>query len=511
MRTRRRDSRGGFAMAVAVIALLLIGISVFSMLFFSGSQTRSLHQDLDGWQARELALSALRVAGDRLREGRWYGNSSLVGVLKSKVGRGGYVVVCEDMRRVKPGPLTWNGVKYDQLAVLDRIDVFARGFCGDRTCVMYGRFLMGPEPAFLGTSTNGLVVPRGGQALVETADTLKRMVRVTELRDKAHQHIEVRSVRDAIRWVVAGQSVDFVKNYAQVRWDAAPPAAPTTVFDPLEAAAVVEQYWGASSPDPGNQFMHDRLYDFLVEGTPVGQWVVAPGRRRVELDKDPPSSNRGLVMAAIAATGTAMVEYSPRVNFPPPSALDALHSDRNTGVASSDYHHDLSYNDKTSVTYDVKWSQAYGTQAEAEAAGGTWFEYGGQYYANVTVDGPNDVTRPYWVEDQVTGSTIRVDDVMGFFERYYQEGTSEALGDATAESFAMGPLAAQLADDSSEFTPGTTGTSWEDNPEIIIIPGPPEPLPTPSSGNTKGDDSVGNVIHVSSGSPGGGGSASGGW
>ena len=141
-----RRRREGFAMAVAVIGLILLAIGVFAMLFFSGSQTRSLQHDLAQWQARENAMSGLKVAGERLREGRWYGGSTVVGNLMAKIGQGGYVVVCEDMRRFLTERVTYKGKEYDKMALLDRVDVFARGHSGKRTSVLYARFIMCPDP-----------------------------------------------------------------------------------------------------------------------------------------------------------------------------------------------------------------------------------------------------------------------------------------------------------------------------------------------------------------------------
>ena len=512
-RSRRVFREGGFAIAVAVIGLILLGIGVFAMLFFSGSQSRSLQHDLAQWQARENAMSGLKIAGEKLREGRWYGGGSLVGNLIDKIGGGGYVVVCEDMRRFLSERVTYQGKDYDKLALLDRVDVFSRGHCGKRTSVLYARFIMCPEPAFMGKSTDGLVKPKGpGTNLVETKDTLKRLVRITELTNKKFQNISQKSVRDAIRWHISEKSIQFVKNYENVRWDASEPSgAATTTISDIMAESIMDNYWGASSPNAENQFLRDRLYDLLVEGTPIPQRANAPKQRSIELEKDPPSGNKSLIIALCQATGTPVVEPNPRVSFPAPKALDELHSERGTGVGDSEYHEKLSYNPKAQVSYKAKWGSVVSDLAQAQASGATYASHGGKYYLNVSVMGPEDVTKPYWIKDPATGSDLRVDDVLGFFEKYFREGTSEPLSGSFSEAFDEDKVGPLLEDDSSIEIPGTPGSSWEKNPEIVIVPGPPEPLPGPTSGNTKGEESVGNVIHVSTGGSGGGGSAAGGW
>ena len=500
-------------MAVAVIGLILLGIGVFAMLFFSGSQTRSLQHDLAQWQARENAMSGLKIAGERLRDGRWYGASTVVGNLMAKVGQGGYVVVCEDMRRFLTERVTYQGKEYDKLALLDRVDVFARGHSGKRTSVLYARFIMCPDPAFMGTSTNGLVKPKGaGDELVETKDTLKRLVRITELPERKFQDISKKSVRDAIRWHIAEKSIEFVKNYVNVRWQASlPPSSSTTTISDSMADSIMDNYWGASSPNAENQFIHDRLYDMLVEGTPIPQRTSAHQQRSIELEKDPPSGNKSLIVALCQATGTPIVEPNPRVSFPAPKALDGLHSERSTSVADSKYHHNLSYNPKAQVAYRAKWGSVVSDLAQAQASGSTYATHGGKYYLNVSVSGPEDVAKPYWLKDPATKSELRVDDILGFFEKYFREGTSTPLSDNFAESFDESKVGPSLSDSAEVEVPGKPGSSWENNPEIVIIPGPPEPLPGPTSGNTKGEESVGNVIHVSTGGSGSGGSASGGW
>ncbi len=508
-----KNRRSGFAMAIAVIGLILLGIGVFAMLFFSGSQARSLSHDLAQWQARENALSGLKFAGEKLRAGRWYGGGSLVGNLVAKMGHGGYVVVCEDMRRFMVDPGVYQGVEYDKLAVLDRVDVFARGHSKERSTVLYARFIMCPEPAFLGNSTNGLVRPRGsGKNLVETKDTLKRLVRITELREAKYKDIQKKSVRDAIRWKISEESIEFIKNYEKVRWSASPPAEVVgKTFSDKTAETIMDNYWGASSPNAENQFLHDRVYDLLVEGTPIQQRANAPQKRSIQLEKDPPSGNKDLIVALCKATGTPIVERRPRIDFPAPSALDALHEDRGTGVADKEYHHNLAYNPQAAVTYSFKCGSVVNDLSTAQASGATYAEHGGKYYLNVSVTGPIDVIKPYWLADPATNADMRVDDILGFFEKYFKEGSSEALSGSFSEAFDEDKVNPIINGDDKNEEPGKPGSSWENNPEIVIIPGPPEPLPGPTSGNTKGTEDVGNVIHVSGGGGGGGVSGSGGW
>lgn len=480
---------------MAVIMLVMLGVVIFSMMIFSGSQTKSMRNDIEMWQARELAISGLKVAGEKLRDERWYGQASVVGTISSKVVGGGYVIVCEDTKRVldfsneyenAADRVVYDGQKYSKLAVLDHIDVFSRGFYGKQSVVAYGRFIMGPEPAFLSKSTEGLIRTDDGKGLEKSPFTLKRMVALTVIRDNALFDISLRGVRNRIRNKVKERTTSFINNYSRVNWNASAPTTISATLDLNSARAILGNYWGASSGNGKNIFLRDRIKDLVLEGTPVDKRSDAPGSRSFHIKK-PPSTIRGMY---------PQLTFPPPVNvkedFPGPDALEALELETGALVSSDDYRELLSYN-TVAIKFSVTWD-------------------GNNNYSGPTSEGP--VIKPYTLAEGVLPvAGVQVDSVLGFFEKYFQEGTAEVLGSDAAVAFSKDVIEEiqMSGDGGSGQTPSddTEADSWENNPEIVIEPGDPEPPKFPTSGHSPG--TAGELgSEVIPPSPGGGGNSGGG-
>ena len=495
-----RAERSGFAIPLVVVMLIMLAGAIFAMMFFSGSQTRSMANDIELWQARELAISAVKYAGEKLREGRWYGQASVVGSLSSKVPGGGYVVVCEDTKRVldfsneyenAADMVSYNGKKYSKLAVLDHVDVFARGFFGDQSVVTYGRFIVGPEADFLSKSTDGLIRSDDGKSLIPSPFTLKRMVSITVINDRSLFDISLRSVRNSIRDKVSQQTASFIQNYGRVRWDAPPPTTISTQLDTNSAKGILSAYWGPSAANQKNVFLRDRVKKLILEGTPVAMRESAAEKRTYHIKK--PSGNLRSQYPNLSWPAPVNVT----TDFSAPNAFEALEMETGANVISDDYRNKLSYN-QVGTSATVTWGSD-GVPVNPPEIGGP-------------------IIKPYTIKDPSLGiEGIPLDSAFGFFEKYFQEGNSEVLGSESAEAFSQDVYEQiqmpDAGDSTSSANEGATGDNWETNPEIIIIPGPPEPLPEATSGNSPGSpEELGTVpVPPSPGgsSGGGGGSVSG--
>jgi len=477
--------RTGFAIPMAVVMLVMLAIGIFSMMLFSGSQTRSMRNDIDAWQARELAISAIKVAGEKLREGRWYGKASVVGSMSSNVTGGGYVFVCEDTKRVidfmnetanASDRVGYKGQEYSKIAVLDHIDVFARGFYGKQSVVAYGRFIVGPEAEFLSTSTDGLIRTADGKNLVSSPFTLKRMVAVTVFKDRSLYDISVREVRNKIRDRVTEQTQKFITNYGRVKWDAAAPTTISTAIDTNSAKGILASYWGGSVPNLENVFLRDRFRELILEGTPVTKWGEAAKTRSFNLEMPAFTMRKAYPWFTQIPSGPSVTD-----SYPAPNALEAIESAAGTKVSDDDYRDKLSHI-KVADGFKVTYSETPATPD------------------NSTCSNTGPVIRPFTLTEGVevktsTGGSkviegLPVSSVLGFFEKYFQEGSGEILGSDSASAFNIDVYeviqAGDKGNDKKNSGDDTDGDDWSKEPEIILEPGPPEPLPEATSGNSPG-------------------------
>jgi len=479
MRRRRLRFGAGYSMALAIVAVTILALGVGATLFFSGSQTRSMKGSLARWKARSYAISGLKAAADRLRQGRWYGSGAYVGLMgPADVGLGGtdvnFTVVCEDIRRFKTG-VTVDGSEYDKFAVLDHIDVFSRGECDDAVHVAYARLILSPEPALAGTSTDGLEAQRGQPGVLAAApSTIKRLVRISDFIGTEYHDIDQQPVRDLIRTKFRALSDDYRQNYAAVDWDAnpAPPAGDRT-SDGSALDYLREFLRSTPAAHTTNDFINDRLYDFILENTGAFDRATADRQRTIELEIDTVSGDRGFIEAACAATGTEVAhpEVGRVDEFPTPDAMDRLHTHTGAGglVGSDDYRHTLCYDPDAQVQYTVSWQATSNATNAAEArsetgvGGGAIMQYGGLWYVGLSVEGPTPVEKPYWLDDPASGSNdLRMDSLAGFWVKYFDDGDAQPTGGYVKNGGNLGNVPAGSGDGggSSTGSGGTVAGGW---------------------------------------------------
>lgn len=285
--TRRGPGRprGGFVVGLLVFsALTMVTLGVYSFLGMAGTSVRQEKLSLNRGGAHSLALSGIKYATHVLRQGRPYGGGNPAMTLDafraaglhlgaSTLGAGDLDLVDGEQIHVvyeSTGGQTLPREDGGFWIPLHHVDVFARGTSQGRSVVVYGAFLMLPEPNLMGTSTDGWVEAADGDedgTSTPAPRTTKRMVRLTSFRDGDLQDIDSDAVRDAIRGRVAAGSAEFLDNYARVRWDHV--AAGDLAADSDEAAATtfMAQFRVGSPPDGEAVFMRDRVNQLIFEGT----------------------------------------------------------------------------------------------------------------------------------------------------------------------------------------------------------------------------------------------------
>lgn len=455
--------RGGFALPVSVIVLVIVGLALGGMLFFSGSQTQSLKGELRAWRARRNALSGLALASERLRNERWYGASTLVGSLTSDdagwtAEDGTFFLVAEDIRAFVDNPGILDGVDWGRLAVLDRVDLFSVGEFEGVQRVAYGRFIMSPSPDFRGTSTDGLARLPNSEVLEVTPSTIKRLARVTEILDPKLVDVTVEAVRNEIRSRIAAQSADFAANYGRVVRSASVPSSTGTSLDDSAAAALLALFWSDAAPGSGGGplFLHDRMLDAVLEGTAPDQRAGAREQRQVELELDPPSDKRTFIEACCRLVGVEVVDPQPVKVFEPPAAVADLNRDRGQEPPTADYREAVGANPQAMVKYSVSWGATFngGPDGFDEAAvqqastdpqwnnGGieNYMLWDGIYYIGIKVDGPTWITKPYRIEDPASSRRLLVDDMVGFYEKFYGEAGAAPVGGSVKNDFNLGNI-----------------------------------------------------------------------
>ncbi len=479
-------------MALAIVVITILAIMVSSMVLFSGSQTGSMQNSLAARTARANALAGIKAAAAKLKnDGRWYGgdgtpgSGTTLGVLgPGDIGLStndvNFVVVVKDMKSTKAlTNVTYAGQLYQELTLLGRIDIYSRGECetpdgGRYTSVFYARLIVSPEPCILGSSMKGLVFAANTGALQECPHTMLRLARITDINEVREDNPNLDAIfdnpssdlatekRDIVRDYVDGERAhSFITNYGKVNWTAnpTPPAGDKT--DDGTALNFLEEYVKAPPPNPGVQFMYDRIFDFLFDGNDPGDWDGRHDERFVDLELPEPSSDltamKNFIRQACQKTGTPWVERHPEKEFRKEDALEQLHSHEGvspTMSSTSDYISELSYNPQAQVAYDVSWqATAISTSASQAMAdtgvGGPWLysSYSGQamYYLGLSVEGPRDVLKPYWIRDEAAGIDkygYRIDDLANFWTKYYvNDKVDEPAGyEKTHESIGVIPV-----------------------------------------------------------------------
>lgn len=451
-----RSRRSGVAISVVMGLVCLLVAALFPMLFFSGSQTRSMAVEGEDWRSRHMARAGLAVAAERLRVERWYGDDSVLGSVDSEeVGLAGpdrFHVVCEDTLIYSPDSISG----FETFPLVHHIDVFARGEAEGRAVVAYGAFIMNPAPELQGRSTDGL----DGEIRETTSDTLKRLVRVAYFRDEDLQDIDRGSVRDAIRARIREKTQLYLPNYLQVDWATQrdPPEAPAPRLSEGEAQAFLDRFRWDNPADPESLFLRDRIFDMLLEGTPAQQRRIADRLRTVSIRSDEDGEDLR-AEAQFFCELDSDCEWGPfppqeEMTMLPPDALGILHEIRD-GTPDAGYRERLAAHDCARLFYE--WGAENTERVEEVSEGALQGLYPGSAYAEwdgvwwvdywARKDENPCVAASYQLDDPASGLDLELDDVYGFFRKYFELEIAAPLGEAGIDKtslegmgYAVGPL-----------------------------------------------------------------------
>ncbi|PKL41598.1 MAG: hypothetical protein CVV41_17750 [Candidatus Riflebacteria bacterium HGW-Riflebacteria-1] len=154
----------GSAIMVAVILGSVFFVVVSGLLRYSSSEMKHVKAISAVRKAELLALSGVDWAESELRKGRWYQKEfqpyeKVVGVHPTHgvkelnpfgSDEGKVTVVCEDVANAMPGS---NVRGMQRLWYLHHINVYALGEFEGAKALVYGRYIISPEPALNSTST----------------------------------------------------------------------------------------------------------------------------------------------------------------------------------------------------------------------------------------------------------------------------------------------------------------------------------------------------------------------
>jgi hypothetical protein len=290
---QQRNARGGFLIGLLVFAgLAFLALAIHSMLFVSGSMTRSERLSVDRWKTRNMARNGLVVATNLLRKRRWWdaGTDVYTMVEANYLGtktsadlgldesEGKFKIYAELV--IRPGgPFETPGATPIEYEELHHIDVFVKGMRGGDSLVAYGAFLMTPAVSIYGTSTDSIL---GGP-------TTKRLVRVSYFPESEYQDLDDVAVRNSIRQAVANRSASALDNYLKINWNIASLPTLTSGIDETAADTFLGNFVSSAPAgvDREAKFLRDRIHDVLFQGTPVGVRSSSAWYRR--LDANVPS------------------------------------------------------------------------------------------------------------------------------------------------------------------------------------------------------------------------------
>lgn len=156
--------RHGSAIMVAVILGSVFFVVVSGLLRYSSSEMKHVKAISASRKAELLALSGIDWAESELRKGRWYQEEfrpyeKVVGVHPTHgvkelypfgSDEGKVTIVCEDVANAVPGS---NIRGMQRLWYLHHINVYALGEYDNSKALVYGRYIISPEPALNSKST----------------------------------------------------------------------------------------------------------------------------------------------------------------------------------------------------------------------------------------------------------------------------------------------------------------------------------------------------------------------
>ncbi len=189
-------SKRGSAVAIALIMGTVLFIVVNGLMQFSSGEIRHVRAISAEKKAELAALSGIDFAESELRKGRWYqpafreyeksvGEHPTFGIKELEpfgAREGTVTIVCQDIANKTPGQ---NMRGMQQLWFLHHIDVFSLGQYENAKCLMYGRFIVSPEPVLNGNSTDASAYesPEFGEPRSEALQVLAATVNGAEVTD----------------------------------------------------------------------------------------------------------------------------------------------------------------------------------------------------------------------------------------------------------------------------------------------------------------------------------------
>ena len=158
--------RKGSTVVVAFILGFVFFAVVTALLKHSSGELKHVKSISAVKKAELLSMSGIDWAESELRKGRWYGTDFVP--YEKNAGKhasygikdlapfgkdeGTVTVVCEDVANKTPGT---NAHGMQQLWYLHHINVYALGLYENQSCLVYGRYIISPEPILNSKSTEG--------------------------------------------------------------------------------------------------------------------------------------------------------------------------------------------------------------------------------------------------------------------------------------------------------------------------------------------------------------------
>ncbi len=161
----------GFAIPTTIVLISVLFMFVAGLMKYSGQEMTNVKRVVNYKQAELLAYSGINWASTELQKGRWWVKGKKFDP-KSKVDRatggtqgmtpfgpdmGKAYVVCEEFESANPSPVSG----YDNVQRLDHIRVYSIGEYEGQRVLVYGKFIMSPEPFLNSDSTDGAEVEAG--------------------------------------------------------------------------------------------------------------------------------------------------------------------------------------------------------------------------------------------------------------------------------------------------------------------------------------------------------------
>lgn len=200
--------RRGSAIFMAIIMGIVFFMVVSSLLHYLSGERRQVKHVIGKKQAELLAISGIDWAEQELRQRRWYQepwgtsvtgggrpSSGLSELTPFGPGMGKVTVVCEDVPARVPATNIRN---MQQLWLLHHINVFSLGEFGDSRCLLYGRFIMSPEPALNDDSTDAVIFAdegtNPGQVAVKLPESGGERFKVTQILCQTGSRVDINQV-----------------------------------------------------------------------------------------------------------------------------------------------------------------------------------------------------------------------------------------------------------------------------------------------------------------------------